>query len=336
MRRSCGLRGTPRWELQIDRIHNSKNDWLPTTCVELFVLLTLLAHVLLAMGVGAHAEVTGRRHWRWAPIVLVTGVLGVAWYFLSNPPEEPAESPLTAADVPEDALDRRPREKRLADPNTLHIDLPDGTTLTGTEQQAVSAVIERMRQEESDQKATAADARENPTGAGEDATPNPAPVESGAIGGAPTQPQRPSSDETQAPLPDDPPPTETLIDDVFEDERAGYRYPDVWWTDLIHPALAALPDVPVPADADEYELDLELRELYDERPGTYIEATDGERTGQFRIVDNRVEAVDSSVYADTSPRWAQYAKDEIVDRWEHRDWSPDGNERDRELEAARR
>lgn len=291
--------------------------------MELVVLGTLLAHLLMAMGIGAHAEVTGRRHWRWAPIVLVTGVLGVGWYLLSDPPDEPADSPLQAADAPESVLDRRPREKRLADPNTLHVDLPNGTSLTGTEQKAVSAVIEQMRETEDNDTAQAPGTTETQ------------PVDPGAIGRGPPQPPS-SADEDLAPLPDEPPPTEVLIDAAFEEQQAGYRYPDVWWTDLIHPALEGLPDVEPPADAAEYDVEPQLREVYDERRGTTIEATDGERTGQFRIVDGRVEAVDSSVYAETSPRWAQYVKEYIVEHWEHRDWSVDGEERDRELETTRR
>ena len=375
-------------------IRNNHGVPVRTSGVELYVLLTVLGHILLAMFVGAHAEVHGRRHWRWAPIVLVTGVLGTLWYVLSDPPEEgAAESPLSVADPPEDILERRPREKRLADPNTLHVDLPDGTTLTGSEQKAVSAVIERL-DATGDESGTAAggagtstdeagwnsetgssspgigaegfgrsaagvgagttDDVVDPVGTTDDVVDSAGTTDDvvdsvgttddvvdsvgttdDVVDSVGTTDDRVGVQESDdADGHDDPPETETIVEEVFPKHNASYTYPDLWWTDCVKPALEALPEVDPPPDAEEYAIDLEIREVYDERPGTTLEATDGERTGRFRIVDGRVEAASSRVYAETSPRWAQYAKDQIADRWEERDWSIETGER--ATESARR
>lgn len=114
--------------------------------MELVVAGTILGHVLLAAGIGAHTEITGRRTWRWVPIVLLVGIIGVVWYLTTDPSEESPSSANTAPDtIPEEAPNwDRSRAKRLADPNSLHIDLPDGTTLTSDEQQAVGAVIDYL------------------------------------------------------------------------------------------------------------------------------------------------------------------------------------------------
>lgn len=112
--------------------------------MELFVAGTVLAHVVLAAGVGAHTEIAGRRTWRWVPLVLLTGLIGVLWYLSTDRPEtHSSTASQTDLSIPEHGPDwERSRAKRLADPNSLHIDLPDGTTLTSDEQQAVGAVVD--------------------------------------------------------------------------------------------------------------------------------------------------------------------------------------------------
>jgi len=48
------------------------------------VAVTLVAHVLLAAGVLAHARRAGRNGPRWAGITLLTGVVGVAGYLATG------------------------------------------------------------------------------------------------------------------------------------------------------------------------------------------------------------------------------------------------------------
>lgn len=260
------------------------------TGVELYLLATTLGHVLLAAAVGAHAEVHGRSPWRWAPIVLLTGVLGLLWYAKtagSNPreagarddPEHDGRAERGAAadaglepSIPDDWLEDRPRHKRLADPNSLHLDLPDGTTLTGSERKAVVAVIERIEA-----------ARDDENGEGED---------EGEVD------------------------TGSLIEDAFEEHDAGYDDPRVWWTGCVHPALEALPEVEPPADADDYRLEFDVREVHHDGPGTAVIVDDGERSGRFLIRDGRVEPESAEVLSEGGPRWARLAAERVSERRE--------------------
>ncbi len=118
--------------------------------MQIYLIGTILAHTLLAAGVGAHAEVAGNRPYRWAAIVLFTGIFGVLLYLRRGETEthassvDDSEHP-TSTTLPDADWDPdRPRSKRLADPNALHIDIPDGPTLTPTEQDAVGTVAEYL------------------------------------------------------------------------------------------------------------------------------------------------------------------------------------------------
>lgn len=259
--------------------------------MELYIAVTLLAHALLAAGVGAHAEVTRRRPWRWAPRVLLTGVVGVVWYALRSSPRSPDDSaesagPLgavdsttstptgdgtatDAADLPPDAPipDEppdwdRPRSKRLADPNSLHIDLPDGTTLTSRDQKAVTASIEYLD--------------EHPD-AGVD----------------------------------------ELCEEVFPEANAGYALPDVWWTETVRPALEALPEVEPPTDAHRRTLSFSVTELAHGGPETLVEVADGTRSATFRVGGDDVVPTSGRAIAETTPGWMRLARDAAVE-WQDR------------------
>lgn len=249
--------------------------------VQLYVLVTALGHVLLAMGVGAHAEVHGRSPFRWAPIVLVGGLAGLLWYAVDAPDESRVDdasdapaanhwggstavvsTPEQLPDERPDWLDERSREKRLADPNSLHIDLPDGTTLTSEDQAAVTAVVEHLE-------------------------------------------DHPDAD------------ADDLCTEVFPDARAGYEYPDVWWTECVHPALEGLPDVDPPPGSDRRRLAIDVRELESHDGQRWVEASDGERSAEFRVTATGIEAASGAAFSRTSMGWMRVAY-EAVEEWRDR------------------
>lgn len=264
--------------------------------MELFVLVTLLAHVVLAAGVGAHAEVTGRNVWRWVPVVLVTGVVGLGWYVTRTTrgiePGGPASGVdphagsgnlETAGDEvggaggvkgAEDAVDGglpeqvpdwdRSRTKRLADPNSLHIDLPDCTTLTSEDQRAVSAVIEYLE--------------ENP-----EAT------------------------------------TDDIVSDVFPRNDNGYHDHRVWWTEIIHPALEGLPEVEPPADAEEATLSFHVSALEDDLAEETVAVTDGENRAVFEFQKDTPVPIRAKELNEYGPGWMRLARDAIQDQYDRAD-----------------
>lgn len=241
--------------------------------MELYVLATLAGHTLLAAGVGAHAEITGRRRWPWVPLVLLTGVFGALVYGRRSTAGEVAAAGGPGADasdagawngsatvddadqLPEerpDWLDRRSRAKRLADPGSLHVDLPDGTTLTSKDQAAVAAAVE-FREE------------------------------------------RPDADADE------------LVETVFEESPAGYDDPDVWWTDCVFPALSGLPEVDPPLGAERRTLDLSVREVERLEDRRVVRVEDGRRHAEFSAREGEVWAADGDAVARTSPGWMRLA-----------------------------
>jgi hypothetical protein len=245
----------------------------------LFAGVTLLVHFSLAAAVGSHAEVHGYNQWRWAPIVLITGVVGVLLYLRRGEPPAPDDTDPAIPDRPPPSADRSHR-KRLADPNTLHLDLPDGTTLTGSERAAVAAVIEE------------AIARGGPT------------ADHGAeTSGDPTpDPSKIDWSEVE---------TEATLEAVFAEHDAGYSTLEVWWTDRMRPALQALPDVPTPPDAEAFTLDLRVRERPYEDEGQRFLVDDGDRSAEFRRIEGRIELFDSDTGDQLTPAWVRLAKTEI-------------------------
>ena len=250
--------------------------------MDTYVLLGIVLHVVLAVGVGAHAEIRGRSRLRWVPLVLLVGVVGVVWYVANAPADGDVAagaaddgterggsargwSGTATVDHPDEIpderpewLDRRSRAKRLADPSTLHIDLPDGTTLTSDEQAAVGAAIEYL---DEDPDATADDVCEH----------------------------------------------------VFEDADAGYQHPGVWWTETVCPALRGLPDVEPPPGSTERELAFTVdpvEELEDRRG---VAGDDGQRREDFFVQDGEVWAADGDAVARTSPGWMRLAHGAVTD-----------------------
>jgi hypothetical protein len=257
----------------------------------LFVAITLLGHFLLAAIVGSHAEVHGRRQWRWAMIVLLTGLLGALWYVQSDP--DPHSSDRSRSDTEEQAIpeavlpsewdEDASRRKRLADPNTLHLDLPDGTTLTGSERAAVGGLLEQ--------------ATERAAGSGE---------WSGAMDATGEHHGDVDLDWSRVDV-------EALVENVFETQDAGYAHVDVWWTDCIRPALSGLPDVTPPpeSDVDAYTVDFRIRERYRDDETRAFLVDDGERTGEFERRDGEIQA-SAETYREHGPGWVSLARDRIA------------------------
>jgi hypothetical protein len=238
--------------------------------------VTLLVHFFLAAAVGSHAEVYGYNQWRWASIVLVTGVVGVVLYLRRGEPLEPAES--ETVDAPEPPGDRSHR-KRLAEPNTLHLELPDGTTLTGSERAALGALLE-----EASARCGTADHAEDPPGDAE--------VDATEIDWSEIE-------------------TDAVLEAVFAEHDAGYSTLEVWWTDRLLPALEALPDVPTPADAEAYTLDVRVRERPHEDDGQRFLVDDGDRAAEFLRAEDRIELQDTGDRDQLTPAWIRLAKAEI-------------------------
>lgn len=280
--------------------------------MELYVLLTIASHVLLAIFVGAHAEISGRSRLRWVPFVLVAGVIGALWYFGSADDganagdgdgaadsdteaaadestawngEATVDDPDAVPDERPDWLDRRSRDKRLHDPNSLHVDLPDGTTLTSEEQAAVGAVIEYIEEEP---EADAHDVCEEvfEAAAAEPDGPD-LDLDSGfgAAFGA--------GDDDSGP--------------DRSDADAGYEDADVWWTEIVHPALRGLPEVEPPPRADERELTFDVRTVEELEDRRVLEIDDGRRREEFFAKDGEVWAADGDAVARTTPGWMRLA-----------------------------
>lgn len=230
--------------------------------LELYIGITALAHTLLAAGVGAHTEVSNRRTIKWVLITLLFGVFGLIWYALSSQPDSTDQYQTQNSVYPQKTPEEwdRPRSKRLVAPNSLHIDLPNGMTLTPKEQKAVSRSTEYLEN--------------NP-----DAT------------------------------------TKDLYEEVFPNTHAQYTYPDVWWTDLVYPALETLPEVSPPSDGSDHLLSFSVRPVDFSGPETLVEVSDGTRSATFEKHDDDFIPVSGAEFADTSAQWVRLAQKEARDAY---------------------
>ena len=109
-----------------------------------FLGITAVAHLLLATVVFLHATTRGRPADRWAFLTLATGVLGAGWYLATGGRGVPDVS-FDDVEVPDDP-NEVPRDKRLASPNDLHVDLPSGHTLTSADWENVETAEEYLEE----------------------------------------------------------------------------------------------------------------------------------------------------------------------------------------------